>query len=161
MLLPELSDVRKNDCIKALWRGAWRYHYASLQDKNPVVAARHNGYAVALTDALREIASEEEVKEATGGSLKKLHQEAIAFQDKIEESAIQLLKEIEKKGIHINLPDLSNPLTKIYPIFSLFSAVSSAVLLRAAIADESDLWKVVYAFLGAIQLFIAIAFAFI
>lgn len=96
-----LSGAEKNECIMALWRGASRFHFASLQDKNPVVAARHNGYAVALIDALRDIASEEEVRKVTGESARKLRSQIIAIQDKLEGEAIELLEMLKKRGISI------------------------------------------------------------
>jgi len=106
MLLPETWPLdalgeTPGSCIQALWRGASRYHFAALQDRHPVVAARHNGYAVALIDALAQIADESEVNRVTGGSLKKLRAEILAFQDAIEEKAFALAREIEAKGIKL------------------------------------------------------------
>ena len=92
----------KRDYIWALWRQANRYHYASLQDRDPVVAMRHNGYAVALIDALRDLAGEEEIKTVTGESAQKKRQEIIAVQDRMETVALTLLNELKKKGLSLN-----------------------------------------------------------
>lgn len=99
-----LGAEDKATCLKALWRQARRYHLASLQDKNPVIAARHNGYAVALIDAARDLGTEDEFKAATGESLLKMRNEIIAVQDKIESEAFKLLDRL--KGAGFKLPFL-------------------------------------------------------
>lgn len=95
----------KSGCIQTLLRGASRFHVASLQDLNPIIAARHNGYAVALVDALTDIATEEEVFQVSGVSLRKLRKEILSAQDKIEAVAFKIYAELQKKGIEI--PGLS------------------------------------------------------
>ncbi|NIM51689.1 MAG: hypothetical protein GTO22_20990 [Gemmatimonadales bacterium] len=105
MRVAEILDLGvvgdKKGCIETLWRGAWRYHYGSLQDKNPIVAARHNGYAVALIDALRDVATEEEVQKVVGESAMKLRKEILDTQDKIERLAVKLLEQIKAKGFKV------------------------------------------------------------
>jgi len=98
------TDEDKARCIRTLWRAASRYHYASKQDANPVVAARHNGYAVALADALFDIASEDEVRRVTGESIAKMRRDILDFQDKIEASTLKAFSELRKKGVRIDLP---------------------------------------------------------
>lgn len=106
MLVPDclgLGKLEPKTAIASLWRQAQRYHFASLQDRHPVVASRHNAYAVALIDALNEMATEEEIRAVTGGDAKKLRAEIIAVQDKIEIAAFKLAKELEAKGIKFDL----------------------------------------------------------
>lgn len=99
MMVPEwlsLSEATasKAECVQALWRQSSRYHLASLQDRDPLIAARHNGYAVALIDAVRDLATEDEVKQITGGSLLKFRQEIIGMQDKLEGKLFEIAKKI-------------------------------------------------------------------
>lgn len=96
-----LSGAEKNECLGALLRGARRYHIASLQDKNPIIAARHNGYAVALIDAARDLATEEEVQRIAGVSLNKLRGDILNMQDKIEGMAFKIYADLVKKGVKI------------------------------------------------------------
>lgn len=99
--LDALEIGAKAKMIRVLLRGAQRYHFASVQDRNPIVAARHNAYAVALVDALRDIATEEEIHAATGVSLSKLREEVLAVQDAIEAKAIELLNTLREKGVKL------------------------------------------------------------
>lgn len=105
-----LSGVEKDHCITALLRGARRYHIASLQDNNPIIAARHNGYAVALIDALRDIATEEEVKQVENISLRKLRGEILAVQDKIEGAAMKIYTQLVEAGMKIPGLDMNEAL---------------------------------------------------
>ncbi len=96
-----LSGAAKNVFIGKLMRGARRFHMASLQDQNPIIAARHNGYAVALIDALRDGSTEKEVQGQTGLSLKSLRDDILAFQDKIEGQAFDIYTKLTKAGVKI------------------------------------------------------------
>ena len=87
--------------IRSLLRGAQRYHYASLQDKNMIVAARHNAYAVALIDALWDLSNEADVHAIAQITLRKLRGEILAMQDKLEGKAFEILQELRRKGINI------------------------------------------------------------
>lgn len=99
--MPADADEKRTDAIKALVRAASRYHFASLQDKHPVVAARHNAYAISAIDLLHEISDEEEVMKVTGLSLRKLRKDIIAVQDKLEMAAFKVVEELRKKGIKL------------------------------------------------------------
>jgi uncharacterized Fe-S cluster-containing protein len=57
---------------------------------------------VALVDALRDIATEEEVMKVTSVSLRKLRNEVIAFQDKIEGEAFKIVEKLKSKGIDLS-----------------------------------------------------------
>lgn len=89
----------REKAIRDLLRGAQRYHFAALQDRHPVVAARHNAYAVALVDALWSMAKEDEVMRVTGTSLSKLRSDILSQQDKLEEGAFRVVEALKAKGI--------------------------------------------------------------
>jgi len=94
MIVPEsmgLGELDGKTAIRALWRQAVRYQRAAVQDADPVVAFLHVSYAAALSDMLRELSSEEEVRTLTGGSLRKLRSEILALQDAIEGRASSLV----------------------------------------------------------------------
>lgn len=93
------ADVDRGACARELVRQAKRYHYASKQDMNPVVATRHNGYAVALIDSALTLFPDEEAKRYTGEDVRALRSEIIAAQDKFEAMAFKLLEESKKQGI--------------------------------------------------------------
>lgn len=102
MMVAAVEDAPfRRKAIHDLLRGAKRYHYASLQDMNPVVAARHNAYAVALIDALWGFTTEAEVKAVTGDSLKELRTDILSKQDALEGQAFELLKSLKKSGVKL------------------------------------------------------------
>lgn len=92
---PPAKESRE-ELIAALIRQAQRYHYASLQDLNLIVAARHNAYASGIIGTLSEQTTEEEVQAVSGVSLKELRDEIYALQDKLEGKAFELVPDIEK-----------------------------------------------------------------
>ena len=101
MYLGETEKMITDPGMKHMLRSIERYHYASTQDVNPVVAARHNGYAVALVDSLRDLASDEQVKAATGTDVRKLRQDILKVQDEHEGMALKLLAALDKRGLKL------------------------------------------------------------
>ena len=97
----KLTPVSKVEAkvIHSLWRQAERYDYASRQDKSLLVAARHNGYAVALIDALRDNFTEAEVKEVTGNSLREKRSEILEQQDKLDYLFIRMEEQFKEMGM--------------------------------------------------------------
>lgn len=93
--------MSSEEMIRNAVRQARRYHQASLQDQNPIVASRHNAYAVALIDAVRDVSDDDEVLALTGESLSGLRRDILEFQDKIEAVAFRILKDLKSKGIAI------------------------------------------------------------
>jgi len=87
--------------IERMMRAIQRFHYASAQDANPIIAARHNGYAIALIGVLRDLASDEEIKKATGEDARLLHREIMAVQDQHEGMAFKALAALKAKGIDV------------------------------------------------------------
>lgn len=71
-----------SNSIKVLTRQAARWTTASLQDKNSMVAVLHANYGAGYLWALQDVATDEQVKIATGIDMKKFTQEIIAAQDK-------------------------------------------------------------------------------
>jgi len=68
--------------LSSLVRQAYRWHVASLQDANPVIAMLHSNYAMGYVGALRSLDTEAGVKLATGIDLPTLEREVAAQQDK-------------------------------------------------------------------------------
>lgn len=99
-----LATVTPSSCIDTIFNQARRYQFASLQDQNPVVAARHNGYAVALADTLAQMATEAEVEAVTGMSLQKLVEETHESQRVFETQVMDVVEKI--KALGINVPGL-------------------------------------------------------
>lgn len=94
----ELSD----DAIRHLINSAQRYHYASLQDKNPVVSGRHNAYAVAIVQQVSSLASGDKIKAASGQDIRALRWEIMAAQDAQERLVFKVLEKLKAKGIDLN-----------------------------------------------------------
>jgi hypothetical protein len=72
----------KKQFIENLIRQVYRWHIASTQDENPIIKMLHSNYAVGFIEALKEIASGDEIKKITGLNIFELEKEAIAEQDK-------------------------------------------------------------------------------
>ena len=85
--------------IKGLYRQALRYHIASYQDANILIAARHNGYAASLTEALHNSLSEEEFQKRTGKSLKAFRTEVLEMQDELEGKLFKIMEECCRRGV--------------------------------------------------------------
>jgi hypothetical protein len=90
------SPGSREELVKALVRQAQRYHFASLQDQNLLVAARHNAYAAGILGVVIEQSTDEEVKSLLGISLKDLRRDVHAMQDRLESKAFSVLKKLEE-----------------------------------------------------------------
>lgn len=98
------EEGSREDLVGALVRQAQRYHYASLQDLNLVVAARHNAYASGIIGTLSEQTTEEEVMKISDISLKALRDDIYALQDKLEGKAFELFPGGLEEGIEAQSP---------------------------------------------------------
>lgn len=96
-----LGGVERDEAIRTLVRQGLRYHYASLQDRDLLVAARHNAYAVALLDGARQFATDAEIERATGKNPRDLWKEISAAQDRIEGRAFKAIAVMKEKGIPV------------------------------------------------------------
>lgn len=85
--------------VKDLYRQALRYHIASYQDQNILIAARHNGYAAALSEALHNALSEEEFQKLMGKSLRAFRAEILQMQDALEGQLFKIMEECCKRGV--------------------------------------------------------------
>ena len=67
--------------IDKLVRQAARYATAAQQDKSPVIAVLHANYAAAYLYALKDIASESQIHNATGIDVRKFTERVVNVQD--------------------------------------------------------------------------------
>lgn len=72
-----------NKSIEKLVRQSARYATAAQQDKSPVVAILHANYAAAYLYALKDIATETQIHNATGINVKKFKEHVINVQDMV------------------------------------------------------------------------------
>ena len=71
----------KKTIIDKMIRQSARYATAAEQDESPVVAVLHANYSAAYFYALTEIASQDEIRAATGIDVKKFKEHMIRVQD--------------------------------------------------------------------------------
>src|SRR5210317_1109006 len=72
-----------NKSIEKLVRQSARYATAAQQDESPVIALLHANYAAAYFYALKDIASESQIHNATGIDVKKFKEHVINVQDMV------------------------------------------------------------------------------
>ena len=72
-----------NKAIEKLVRQSARYAVAAQQDESPVIAILHANYAAAYFYALKDIASESQIHNATGIDVKKFKEHVTNFQDMV------------------------------------------------------------------------------
>lgn len=71
----------KEIIIPTLMRQTYRWYVASQQDTNPVIRLLHADYAVSYVDALRSIATDQEILGTTGQDIRLLATKTTAQQD--------------------------------------------------------------------------------
>ena len=76
--------------IKVLTRQAARWSTAAKQDKNSMVAVLHANYGAGYLWALKDIASSEQIKSATGINLLNFEREIVSTQDMATKKMIKL-----------------------------------------------------------------------
>lgn len=69
--------------IERMVRAIKRYHFATKQDQHPAVRFLHNAYAVGIMDVLRDLATDNEIRRATGTDMRALRKEILAEQDRL------------------------------------------------------------------------------
>ena len=72
-----------NKAIEKLVRQSARYAVAAQQDASPVIAILHANYAAAYFYALKDIASETQIHNATGIDVKKFKEHVTNVQDMV------------------------------------------------------------------------------
>lgn len=71
----------KKEIIKTLVRQAARWSVAASQDGNSMIAVLHSNYSLGYLYALRDIATDQEIVEATNINVLKFRDELIKIQD--------------------------------------------------------------------------------
>ena len=79
--------------IEKLIRQSARYATAAQQDKSPVVAILHANYAAAYLYALKDIANESQIHNATGIDVKKFKEHIINVQDSVTKKTTETCPE--------------------------------------------------------------------
>ena len=82
-----------NKSIEKLVRQSARYATAAQQDKSPVVAILHANYAAAYLYALKDIANESQIHNATGIDVKKFKEHIINVQDSVTKKTTETCSE--------------------------------------------------------------------
>ncbi len=72
-----------NKSIEKLIRQSARYATAAQQDKSPVIAVLHANYAAAYLYAVKDIANESQIHNATGIDVKKFKEHVTNVQDMV------------------------------------------------------------------------------
>lgn len=83
----------KKDDIRKLVRGIARWSNASQQDKSPLIAVLHANYSAAYVYSLLDIASDSEIKNATGVNIKDLVDIVVKNQDLAHKNAVKYCPE--------------------------------------------------------------------
>ena len=79
--------------IEKLIRQSARYATAAQQDKSPVIAVLHANYAAAYLYALKDIASNSQIHNATGIDVKKFTQHVTNVQDMVTKKTTETCPE--------------------------------------------------------------------
>ena len=95
-------DCHKTDTIKTLMRQSARWTMASNKDANPIIALQHANYGSAYLWALRDIASDKEIEEATGVNVSKFKDEIIKEQNAITKHVMNLCPKTGPKKIQLS-----------------------------------------------------------
>ena len=82
-----------NKSIEKLVRQSARYATAAQQDKSPVVAILHANYVAAYLYALKDIANESQIHNATGIDVKKFKEHIINVQDSVTKKTTETCPE--------------------------------------------------------------------
>jgi hypothetical protein len=72
-----------NKAIEKLTRQSARYAVAAQQDSSPVIAILHANYATAYLHALKDIATDSQIHNATGIDVKKFKEHVTNVQDMV------------------------------------------------------------------------------
>lgn len=75
------SENSKDEIIGTLIRQAARWSTAAAQDENPMVAVLHANYGAGYLWALKDIATDDEIKQASGIDVLRFKKEVVEAQD--------------------------------------------------------------------------------
>ena len=94
-------DCHKTDTIKTLMRQSAKWTMASNKDRNPIVALQHANYGSAYLWALRDIATDKEIEEASGVNVMKFRDEIVKEQDAITKHVMELCPKTGPKKVQL------------------------------------------------------------
>ena len=83
------SQTLLDNIIKTLVRQAARWSSAALQDKSPLIAVLHANYGAGYLWALKDIATSEQIKQATNVNQLEFENKITNIQDKVTKDAIK------------------------------------------------------------------------
>ena len=83
------SYLVKRDIIRVLVRQASRWSVAARQDSNPLIAVLHANYGAGYLWALKDIATDEEIRRATNLDVIKFIRSITRIQDQATHQAVQ------------------------------------------------------------------------
>ncbi len=87
------AKAKLNQIIQILVRQCSRWSSAALNDESPLIATMHANYGAAYLWALKDFATDNDVKTATGVDLKRLELEVTKIQDWATKKAVKMCPE--------------------------------------------------------------------
>ena len=91
----------KSESINILIRQASRWSTAAKQDKNSMIAVLHANYGAGYLWALKDIASTEQIKAASGIDLLKFEREIVTIQDMVTKRMAKLCPKFAPKPSYL------------------------------------------------------------
>ena len=95
------SNAILGKIIRILVRQAARWSTAAKQDKNSMVEILHANYGAAYLFAIKDIASSEQISQATGIDVLKFEKEIISIQDNATKKMVKLCKKFAPKKTYL------------------------------------------------------------
>jgi hypothetical protein len=91
-MVGDVGDVGGDlkNIFKKLLRQSARWSTASVQDKNAMIAVLHANYGAGYLWALRDIATNDQIKKATGIDILTFENEIVKIQDKATKNMIKI-----------------------------------------------------------------------
>jgi len=86
-----------HDIIKTLVRQASRWSSAAEQDESPLVSVLHANYGAGYLWALKDIATSEQINQATGVDVLRFEKEITRIQDNATKKALQVCPDYNPK----------------------------------------------------------------
>ena len=84
------NNHNNHDIIKILTRQAARWSTAAEQDKNSMISVLHANYGAGYLWALKDIASDKDIKQATGINMKQFTKKIVEIQDQSTKTMAKL-----------------------------------------------------------------------
>lgn len=97
------NKFNKNDVIKTLVRQAARWSLAAEQDENPMIAVLHANYGAGYLWALRDIATDDEIKDAANIDILKFRDKITNVQDESNKRIISMCPQLIPKDRYLSV----------------------------------------------------------